>query len=296
VSLTNTLRFIVAHPLNAQSKARALGRYVGWQIRSRILPGPEIVPFVNASKLTIRRGRPASTGNLYTRLHEFAEMGFVLHALRDGDLFVDVGANIGAYCILAASLPGTRCIAFEPASDTYGLLVENVELNGYASRVTTHRMAIGRERGEVSLTAALDTVNHVASDADSALLRESVPLRTLDEVLGGQAATVIKIDVEGYETPVIEGGTQTLSNERLLAVIVEMNGSGARYGFDERALHEMLVRRGFESCSYDPFSRRLLPVPDENPSGNRIYVRDAEVLQERLRTAPAFTLPGGLNI
>jgi hypothetical protein len=36
------------------------------------------------------------TGNIYCGLHEFADMGFVLHFLRPGDLFVDVGANIAA--------------------------------------------------------------------------------------------------------------------------------------------------------------------------------------------------------
>ncbi len=296
MSLTSTLQFIIGHPLNARSKAGALGRYVGWQVRSRVFPGPRVVPFVNASRLTIRRGRPASTGNLYTRLHEFAEMGFVLHALRRGDLFVDVGANIGAYSILAASLQGTRCIAFEPSSDTFPLLVENVQLNDYSSRVVTQRVALGRERGEILLTSSLDTVNHVTSTEDGSLSRESVPVVTLDAALEGEGATLIKIDVEGYETAVMEGATQTLRNERLLAVVLEMNGSGARYGFDEGDLDAMLVRSGFESSSYDPFTRRLMHVPAEPPPGNRIYVRNRGALQDRLRTAPPFTLPGGLSI
>jgi len=295
VTLTSTLQFIIGHPLNARSKAGALGRYVGWQLRSRVFPGPRVVPFVNASRLTIRRGRPASTGNLYTRLHEFAEMGFVLHALRSGDLFVDVGANIGAYSILAASLQGTRCVAFEPSSDTYPLLVENVELNDYASRVATRRVAVGRERREILLTSSLDTVNHVTS-TEGSLSRESVPVLTLDDALEGEGATLIKIDVEGYETAVVEGAAETLSNERLLALVLEMNGSGARYGFDESALDATLVSSGFESSSYDPFSRRLVHLPAEPPPGNRIYVRNREALRDRLRTAPSFTLPGGLSI
>lgn len=296
MTITKTLRFILGHPLNAGSRADALGRYIGWQIRSRVFPGPVVVPFVNSSRLAIRRGRPGSTGNLYTRLHEFAEMGFVLHALREDDLFVDVGANIGAYSILAASLPGTRCMAFEPASDTYELLVENVLLNGYESRVTTHRMAIGEEDGEVSLTASLDTVNHVVSAADAGAARESVPLRRLDDVLGDQQPTVIKIDVEGYETPVIKGAVKTLRGDALLAVVLEMNGSGERYGLDEKRLDEMLLDHGFTPLSYNPLDRRLIAVPAVNPSGNQIYVRNRAALQERLRAAAPFTVAGGLRI
>jgi FkbM family methyltransferase len=296
VSLSRTLRFILDHPLNAGSRARALGRFVGWQIRSRVFPGPAIVPFVNGSRLTIRSGRPGSTGNLYTRLHEFAEMGFVLHALRQDDLLVDVGANIGAYSILAASLPGTRCIAFEPASDTYQLLAENVRLNGYESRVTVHRMAIGSEDGEVSFTARLDTVNHVAAPTDAGVAQEPVVLRRLDTVLMAETPTVIKIDVEGYETRVIEGASQTLRSEKLLAIVLEMNGSGARYGLDETKLDGALLACGFEPLSYDPLERTLIPVPKLNLSGNRIYIRDAESLQARLKSAAPFTLPGGLRV
>ena len=296
MSLTQTLRFILGHPLNTGSRANALGRFVSWQIRSRVFPGPAIVPFVNGSRLMIRRGRPGSTGNLYTRLHEFAEMGFVLHALRKGDVLADVGANVGAYSILAASLPGTRCIAFEPASDTFELLAENVRLNDYASRVTMHRMAIGNADGEVSLTTSLDTVNHVAAPTDEGVAQEVVPSRRLDTVLGAETPAVIKIDVEGYETQVIEGAPQTLASEKLLAIVLEMNGSGARYGLDETQLDATLLARGFAPLSYDPLKRSLIPLPTPNPSGNRIYVRDAEALQARLKSAAPFTLAGGLRV
>lgn len=296
MSLTKTLRFILDHPLNAGSRANALGRFVSWQIRSRVFPGPAVVPFVNGSRLMIRRGRPGSTGNLYTRLHEFSEMGFVLHALEEGDLFVDVGANVGAYSILAASLPGTRCIAFEPASDTFELLAENVRLNDYESRVTMQRAAIGDEDGDISLTRSLDTVNHIAAPGDEGFAQELVPVRRLDTVLGADAPAIIKIDVEGYETQVIDGAQQTLASEKLLAIVIEMNGSGARYGLDETALDAALLTRGFAPLSYDPLKRSLIPLPTPNPSGNRIYVRDAESLRARLESAAAFALPGGLRV
>lgn len=223
-------------------------------------------------------------------------MGFVLHVLQEGDLFVDVGANVGAYSILAASLPRTRCIAFEPASDTYQLLLENVQLNDYASRITTHRIAIGNEDGETLLTATLDTVNHVAGATDAGVAQESVPLRRLDTVLAGERPAVIKIDVEGYETRVIEGATETLRDPTLVSVVLEMNGSGMRYGLDEKRLDETLLARGFTPLSYDPLNRRLIPLPEVNASGNRIYVRDREAVQTRLQSAKSFALPDGRHI
>jgi FkbM family methyltransferase len=296
MSLASTLRFILSHPLNANAKADALRRFVTWQIQSRISSEPRVVPFVNGANLTIRRGRPASTANLYTGLHEFAEMGFVLHALREGDLFVDVGANIGAYSILAASLSGVRCVAFEPTLDTYELLLENIFLNRYQSRITAHRTAVGEREGKISVTSSLDTVNHIAGDADSEAQREDVPLTTLDAVLEGQCPSVIKVDVEGYETPVINGARVTLECPGLFALIIEMNGSGSRYGYDETRLDRSLTDKGFEALSYDPLRRLLIPLVDSDPSGNRIYVRGRDAVERRLAEAPQFTLRGGLRI
>ncbi|HUQ18814.1 MAG TPA: FkbM family methyltransferase [Gemmatimonadaceae bacterium] len=299
MKVLSSLQFILSHPLNSVSivsKAGALQRYVGWQLGSRLFGIRRVIPFVNDSKLVILKGRPSSTGNLYTRLYEFAEMGFVLHALRPGETFVDVGANIGAYSILAASLGDVTCIAFEPASDTFSLLLENIELNSYSDRIEAKRNAVGAESGEVFLTSALDSVNHIASDADGDAQREAVPLTTLDSALAGRRPAVIKIDVEGYEAPVIEGATDTLAAPECLAVIVEMNGSGMRYGLDEDLLDATLRGKGFEPFSYDPLRRELVSVDAAGPPYNRIYIRDRSEIQQRLKSAKSFRLSGGWTI
>jgi FkbM family methyltransferase len=251
---------------------------------------------VNDAKLLIVPHRPASTGNLYTRLHEFPEMGFVLHALRAGDTFVDVGANIGAYSILAASIAGVTCIAFEPSSETYSLLTENVRVNGYESRVDPVRSAVGANDGEVSLTSELDTVNHIAADVDGNIRSETVRLTTLDGALDGKLPAVIKIDVEGYELPVLEGAKKTLKSQQFRALIIEMNGSGARYGLDEDRIDTLLRQQGLEPVSYDPFSRRLIEIDPSQTSGNRIYIRERSEMQQRLASAEPFRLPGGWQI
>ena len=55
-----------------------------------------------------------ATGNIYTGLHEFEDMMFLLHLLRPGDIFVDAGANIGSYTVLASAVVGAKSISFEP--------------------------------------------------------------------------------------------------------------------------------------------------------------------------------------
>ena len=68
----------------------------------------------------------------------------------------------------------------------------------------------------------------------------SVNQPTLDEALDG-APLCIKIDVEGYEMPALQGGLNTLKNKRLCAVIMELNDSGNRYGYDEEVKLNQII-------------------------------------------------------
>ncbi|MBK1633272.1 hypothetical protein CKO31_21455 [Thiohalocapsa halophila] len=116
-------------------------------------------------------------------------------------------------------------------------------------------------------------------------------------MLAGEVQAVIKLDVEGYETEVLGGAERTLSAPGLLAVVMDLNGSGARYGFDDAALHRRMLEVGFTACGYEPFARRLAPLA-EGPkgTGNTLYVRDLEALRERVRTARRFRLGTGVAL
>jgi hypothetical protein len=95
MSLMPTLSYILRYPLNAEAKQAALTRYLKWQIGSRLVPGDVLVPFVNDTVLIVSPGMTGATQHIYTGLHEFDDCGFLLHLLRETDLFVDIGANVG---------------------------------------------------------------------------------------------------------------------------------------------------------------------------------------------------------
>ncbi len=120
-----------------------------------------------------------------------------------------------------------------------------------------------------------------------------MPVNSLDNIVGEFEPVLIKIDVEGWETEVIAGAERILSNQSLLAVIMELNGSGKQYGYDELALHNLMVDYGFKSFSYLPFNRQLVPLEEKNTqSGNTLYIRDIESVIERVKTAYAFLING----
>ncbi|MCA9257280.1 MAG: hypothetical protein KDA33_16655, partial [Phycisphaerales bacterium] len=136
MSLAHTLKFIINHPLNRDRKLAALERFAAWQIRSRLSAGPHEVPFVNSTRLRASRGLYGATGNIYCGLHEFEDMGFVLHLLRKDDLFVDIGSNVGSYTVLASGAVGAHSIAVEPLKATFDHLMNNIRCNKIENLVT----------------------------------------------------------------------------------------------------------------------------------------------------------------
>lgn len=151
-----------------------------------------------------RNGMTGATGNIYCCLHEFADMAFLLHYLRPGDLFVDVGANIGSYTVLASAVCGADTIAFEPDPITMAAFKKNIAINSLETLVTNLEAAVGREAAEIAFTIGRDTVNQVASDGDDNT--RSVRVECLDDVLSGKSPAFIELDVQGYEAEVIGGG------------------------------------------------------------------------------------------
>lgn len=292
--LWNTLKFILNHPLNRDRKFAALKRFLSWQVGSRLVPGSVAVPFVGRTRLLARPGMAGATGNVYCGLHEFEEMSFVLHALRPGDLFVDIGANIGSYSVIAAGACGADAIAIEPVPQAYQHLIDNVTLNGLDDRVTAINICIGERAGALRFSGHLDTVNHVLTDQEDSRHSLEVRVETLDAVLGDRVPRVMKIDVEGYEEPVLKGAARTLASERLAAIVIELNGSGRHYGFDDGEIHEQLQKYCFQPYRYAPLSRGLELLEGWNTlgTGNTIYIRDVEWATARVSQAERWHVLG----
>jgi FkbM family methyltransferase len=292
-SLIFTLRHILRHRLNVHAKRAALIRYIRWQIGSRLVPGAVLVPFVNSTILAVSPGMTGATQNIYTGLHEFDDCGFLLHLLRKDNLFVDIGANIGVYTVLAAGAVGARTVAIEPLPETFAKLGLNLRLNSIEDRTQAHNIGLGSTESTLRFTTGLDTTNHVITDEHWTGPSVSVPVRSLDAVLNGQTPTLIKIDVEGWESQVLAGAPNTLCQASLLALIIEMDGNNATFNANERAVHDCMLQNGFTPHVYDPFTRSLSPLQSKHLGApNTIYARFSEHLKERLETGPAFQVNG----
>jgi FkbM family methyltransferase len=287
MSLFHTLRFIANHPLNRRKKSAAFLRFLKWQVRARLAAGSMEFQWIGNTRMLVQRGDMGFTQNIYCGLHDVAEMAYVLHAMTENDLFVDVGANLGSYTVLACGVKGSRGVCFEPVPSTYARLRDNLNLNNLQSRVTAYNLGLSDRDGELLFTDGESSTNHVVARSERSEKTISVPMRTLDSMLQRESPTMLKIDVEGFETPVLKGAGGVLGNPSLHTVLMELNGLGSRYGFEEDWIVNHMHEYGFSAFEYDPFARKLAVVAGKkSASSNTIFVRNSERMAEVLRNAP----------
>ncbi len=287
MSIFRTVSIIITHPLNKKNPIRGLFLFFKWQIKSRILRRKIVCNFGTKSKLLVSQGMKGATQNIYCGLQEFSDMGFLLHFLRDSDVFIDVGANIGSYTVLAASEIKTKTYAVEPVPNTYNTLLQNIEVNNISNIVTPLNICFGAKKDTIGFTKDLDTTNHVAIEGEKNIIE--VQVETFDSILKIDTESLIKIDTEGFEYAVLQGMRDTLTNSFLKAIIIELNGLSKRYGYEDEDVYNMLLKAGFMAYSYDPFKRTL---KKENHYGthNTLFIRDLDFVKKRLIEAPMFNI------
>jgi FkbM family methyltransferase len=286
------IKYINAHPLAGKHRLNAYYRFLSWQIGQALFPKERIVPYLKGTKLSVTKGMAGATGNIYTGLHEFNDMAFLLHLLRKEDVFFDIGANVGSYTVLASGVSGASTVSIEPIQTTFKSLQKNVQINNIENLVTTKNIGLGKEEGKLVFTNSMDTVNHVINESENISEQNKV---VVDVQIGDMLVQhfgcplLIKIDVEGFESPVLDGMPLILANSNLKALIVELNGSGTRYGFNDSDIHQKLVALNFVAYDYNPFTR-LLKVLDMPSKYNTIYVRDINFVKERIFSADKISI------
>ncbi|MFV1969306.1 MAG: FkbM family methyltransferase [Pirellulaceae bacterium] len=311
MKIVRIIRGIAGAPLNQTNPLRALRQALAYQIVRRILPMKIVVPYVDELRLLIGPGQTAANANYYNGLFELDEQCFLGHLARSGDLFVDVGANVGTFALIPASR-GAHVVAFEPASETCPHLLDNIRINGLGSMIEVDTRALTDRSGRLTFTFGRGSTNRVVRDAaqheNNAHTRE-VEGVTLDDALGGRSPVAVKLDVEGHELSVLRGATQTLGGEEPLAVVVEVRrentgetghsrhtghsgASGASGASHESEIRAIMDGHGMEARGYDPFSRQLVGEAQRPKSRNVIFVRDEAFFAARLRDAAAIHIRG----
>jgi len=256
------------------------------------MPGEFIYQWIGGVKFIVRKGETGLVESIYVGLLEFEDMAFFLHYIDNHDLFVDVGANVGLYTLLACGVKGACGFAFEPVPETYTRLSNNIRLNQLDCRVRFLNAGVGQKQESLYFTSGENVTNHVAIEEPKTNFVK-VKVVTLDHVLKNEKPTALKIDVEGYEIPVLMGAKNTLRKSSLRVVLVETNGSGNRYGYSDEMILSMMTKSDFLPYEYNPFKRELLVSQNRiNLKGNTLFIRDLGDIQKKIQNAPQINVFG----
>ena len=252
--VVDVLDFVWTHPANQGQRARAVFRAVVYQFRARFLHQRTQTRLGDRSRLWVDLHRGAAIRAVYGNPPDYEEMLVWRASLGPGDLFLDVGANIGGYSVWAGEL-GAEVISFEPAEDTYSILVDNVALNGYPIRAL--QAAAGERCGIAKFTTGLDGLNRL--DPEGATETKVV---TIDSLIGTRVVAGMKVDVEGFEIEVLRGCVEALQHHRIKLIQLEWNDESLRsLGMDRRPIAELLSKYGYGLYRPD-VGGSLAPITD----------------------------------
>ena len=274
--------FIWRHPLVQNERFSAFYRYIKFHIVNR--NGQEcIIPFLEHS-LLFKKGE-GSQGHYYTYLEDFEEMLFLLHFLDMDDRFIDIGANIGSYSILASTNIGCHTLSFEPSVENYKILNSNVQLNNVQSTIKLYNYALG-DKNESKTIGFKGAMTYITNNKRLNLQRTVI--KKLDNIVA--YANLLKVDVEGYEEFVLKGAKGVLSHPKTNAIIIELAGYN-RYGSSNEKVHNLLIQHNFFPIKYFPYERvfNRLKTYRKNQF-NTIYIRDEKFVENRLINSPKYKI------
>jgi len=197
---------------------------------------PERLPYPHA-EILLRVTSKAERARLNACLKEPFTIEWIRRWMQPGEVFYDIGANVGAYSLVAAKGPGggARVFSFDPSYGNISSLGVNILLNGVVDQVTPLPVALSDTTGRnvfalrsLESGAARHTLGDGPSDEGPAVYRQPVLTFRLDDLV--QIANLplpnhIKLDVDGGELAVLEGAARTLESHTLRSVLIEVSTS-----------------------------------------------------------------------
>ncbi|HXQ81399.1 MAG TPA: FkbM family methyltransferase [Opitutaceae bacterium] len=204
--------------------------------------------------------------------HEAGTERFILEHLRPGSTFLDIGANIGYFSLLAAVTGGAKVVAFEPQRPIADLLLRSVAHNRVEDSARVERLALSNAPGTGRMTSCPDNTGHaqLAGIDEKGAQPYPVEVAVLDEWLKGNPVgpvSVCKIDTEGADLRVLQGMAQLLAREGPAIVIEIIEDFLAEFGGSGPKVLELLRSHGYcdisgrYACRGD-CNRYLVRTPD----------------------------------
>jgi FkbM family methyltransferase len=182
--------------------------------------------------------------------------------------FYDVGANIGVFSLCIASALKRHCFAFEPFEQAAEVLVQTAGRYGFP--ISVRRCAVAETSGTASfyLSARSDMSNSLNSTFRAHRGVLTVETVSLDDVIGDNEPSVIKVDTETTEPAVIRGALASLQRYKPILIIEILN---SRIGVEISEILESMGYRAYEISASQQLNRIDRFLPSEGDGRNVLF-------------------------
>jgi FkbM family methyltransferase len=206
---------------------------------------------------------PGDLTSDFIKLHGQHEAGteeFILDHLEPGYTFLDIGANIGYFSLLAAIAGHVKSVAFEPQGPVAELLARSADFNGVSGMVRVERFALSDAPASMKMTSCPGNTGHaqLADPGDEGDKACRVPVLALDDWLRANPVgrvSVCKIDTEGTELRVLRGMQELLARDAPAIVIEVIDDLLGDFGVSGPQVLGLLGALGYREVSGDYTSK-----------------------------------------
>jgi FkbM family methyltransferase len=205
--------------------------------------------------------------------------------IKDDDIVIDIGANIGYYALLESKLaPNGFVYAIEPVRENFDYLKTNVDLNR-CTNIELFHCAVSNKRGTgvISIPERRNCASLSEASQEGMFRKEHVQLTTLDSFVDEhvkRCPTLIRMDVEGHEYQIIKGALRVLKKSRQLKIVTELHPSL----MSESAYDDMLTTletQGFKASTFhDPVLSHMRREQMINKLRKRAHIKSYGFLGE----------------
>ncbi len=242
---------------------------------------------IHGVQLELNRRDAIVSGNLALGCYETFNLDFFVKQLKPGQTFMDIGANIGLYSVVAAGTVGEkgRVLSVEPSPENVAIFRRSLEVNGFKN-VEVVPGAIGEEDGTAVLFLNdLNKADHRLYNADGRDKTVPIAVHSVDSLLRQRSLKPdwFKIDTQGYEHKVWRGMRQfAASCGEGTQFLMEFWPWGIRKaGDDPVALLADIRAAGFTIYLVDGDNRRLVQADDATLLGNGLEREHCDMLVTR---------------
>jgi FkbM family methyltransferase len=183
---------------------------------------------------------------------EKMESKFIIDNVHENSVFIDIGANIGYFSLLAAHLKARKVLSLEPVPNTYQMLKKNISHNGFTDIIEPMNIALGDMDGIVKFTSAFGPKNHLQNDKYDVSRNTplvDVRIAVLDNILKNREdikkIDFIKMDVEGGEYGALSGARVTLKTHKPMVLIEIAEHLLSRYNTTPQQIFSFMAELGY---------------------------------------------------